>query len=93
MGRRSIAQILFDEMEEIEDEKETFIIVYDFRGFKPSKRFWENLKRIGKENEDTGLVQYSVYLANGLKEAIVVARLAEFYGADAMIFSVKEYRQ
>ena len=91
MGRRSKAQSLIEELEDIQEKVEPFIIVYDFRGFKPSKRFWENLKRISEEKPDTGLIQYSVYFASSLSEAILIARLAESYGAEALIFSVKEY--
>lgn len=93
MGRHSKAQILQKDIEDHEDKKETFLIVYDFIGFKPSKRFWENLSRISNENEHSGLIQYSVYLACSLREAIAVARLAESYGADSMIFSAEEYQE
>jgi len=93
MGRRSNAQVLQEDMEEIEDEQETFLIIYDFIGLKPSKRFWENLSRISMESALSGLIQYSVYLACSLREAILVARLAESYDADSMIFSAKEYQE
>jgi hypothetical protein len=93
MGRRSNAQSLVEDLDEFDDRKGIFIIVYDFHGFKPSKRFWENLKRISDENKETGLIQYSVYKACGVKEALVVSKLAENYGAETLIFSVEEYTQ
>lgn len=93
MARRSKAQQLLNEYEEIEDQVQTFIVVYDFLGFKPSKRFWENLHRINDENPESGLIQYSVYKANTLKEALVVNQLAKEYGADTMMFTAKEYNR
>ncbi|MCJ7732788.1 hypothetical protein MUP51_10780 [Candidatus Bathyarchaeota archaeon] len=93
MGRRSNAQSLVEDLDEVDDREGIFIIVYDFHGFKPSKRFWENLKRISDENKETGLIQYSVYKAYGVKEALVVSKLAESYGAETLIFSVEEYTQ
>lgn len=38
MARRSRAQNLLNDYEEIEDHDGTFIVVYDFLGFKPSAR-------------------------------------------------------
>ena len=79
------------EHEELEDSEETFIVVYDFHDLKPSKKFWHNLKRISQGNEETGLIQYSVYKAHGIKEALIVSKLAESYGADSLIFQAEEY--
>jgi hypothetical protein len=93
MARRSKAQHLLNEYEEIEDQDQTFIVVYDFHGFKPSKRFWENLHRISNENPESGLIQYSVYRAIGLREALVVNHLAEEYGAATMMFTAHEYNR
>jgi len=93
MARRSKAQHLLNEYKEIEDQDQTFIVVYDFHGFKPSKRFWENLHRITDENPESGLIQYSVYKATCLKEALIVNQLAEEYGAATLIFTAHEYNR
>ena len=90
MSRRSRAQNLLKDYEEIEDQDGTFIVVYDFLGFKPSKRFWENLHRICDESPESGLIQYSVYKANSLKEALIINQLAQEYGAATMIFKAEE---
>jgi hypothetical protein len=91
MGRRSRAQSLITEHEEMEDSDEMFIVVYDFHDLKPSKKFWHNLRRISQDNEGTGLIQYSVYKAQGIKEALIVSKLAESYGAESLIFQAEEY--
>ena len=89
MARRSRAQNLLKDYEEIEDYDGTFI-VYDFLGFKPSKRFWENIHRVCDECTESGLTQYSVYRENSLKEALIVNQLAQEYGAATMIFRAEE---
>ena len=93
MGRRTNAYNLTMELEEIEDNKGMFIVVYDFHDLKPSKRFWHNLRRISENNEESGLIQYSVYKALGLKEALTVSRLAQSYGAESLIFQAEEYAE
>lgn len=90
MARRSRAQNLLNEYEEIENQDGTFIVVYDFLGFKPSKRFWENLHRISDSCPESGLIRYSVYRANALKEALIVNQLAQEYGAATMVFRAEE---
>ena len=91
MARRSRAETLIQEYEGVEDNENKFIVVYDFLGFKPSKRFWENLHRLSEEDPVSGLIQYSVYRANGLKKALAVNRLAIEYGAATMMFIAEEY--
>lgn len=93
MARRSRAQNLLKEYEAVEDHDRTFIVVYDFLGFKPSKRFWENLHRISEERHESGLIQYSVYRANGLKEALAVNQLAQEYSATTIMFIAEEYQR
>jgi len=44
MGRISLAKKYYEETE-TDDEKGTWLVLYDFKGIKPSSKFWANLKR------------------------------------------------
>ncbi len=83
MNQTSLAQRILDE-EPSTDEEGTWIVVYDFRDFKPSPRFWVNLRRL-KELAGCISLQYSVVVA-GRRGAAAVARLASHYGADVAVF-------
>ncbi|HUV54468.1 MAG TPA: hypothetical protein VMW03_04615 [Candidatus Krumholzibacteriaceae bacterium] len=86
MVNRSIAhQLLDDDM----DEAGYWIIVYDFIEHKPNPNFWANLNRISKTNGG-GLIQYSVYQTESLREAQAVHGLVDHYGGKAMVFRCVE---
>jgi len=44
MGRIRLAKKYYEETE-TDDEKGTWLVLYDFKGIKPSSKFWANLKR------------------------------------------------
>ena len=86
MVNRSIAhQLLGDGA----DEDGIWIIVYDFIEHKPNPNFWVNLKRIS-DSRGGGLIQYSVYRAESLREAHAVKELAIHYGGEARLFRCVE---
>jgi hypothetical protein len=84
MGRKSIAQSILDGITGTDDDKAVFLVAYDFRKMNASTRFYENLHRIA-EKTSSGLVQYSVFMTRDRKSAIAVAKLAEHYGAEAIV--------
>ncbi len=84
MGRTSIAQSILDEITGTNDEETMFIVAYDFKKINPSTRFYENLHRIA-EKTSSGLVQYSVFMTGNRKSVNAVAKLAEHYGAEAIV--------
>ena len=86
MANRSIAhQLLDDDI----DETGGWIIVYDFIEHKPNPNFWVNLKRISS-SRGGGLIQYSVYQTESLREAQAVRELVNHYGGEAMVFRCVE---
>jgi hypothetical protein len=86
MVNRSIAQQLLDD--DI-DETGGWIIVYDFVEHKPNPNFWVNLNRISN-SRGGGLIQYSVYQTESLREAQAVRELVNHYGGEAMVFRCVE---
>jgi len=84
LSQTSLAQQILDEDASAEEEG-TWIVVYDFRDFKPCPRFWVNLRRL-KELADCRSIQYSVVVAGNRRTAFAVAKLASHYGADVVVF-------
>ncbi|MBN2336601.1 hypothetical protein JXL21_13665 [Candidatus Bathyarchaeota archaeon] len=84
MGRISLAQRCLDEYAHV-NETGTWVIVYDFRGRKPSPRFWANLRRL-KSQTGCRSIQYSVVLARSGRAASAAAKLASHYGVDVAVF-------
>ena len=77
MGRRSLAEELLEKAEQYEEIKGTWLVIYDFKGVKPSPKFWVNLKRLMRLLGEGSMVQYSVFktrsrrrfTASGLSQA------------------------
>ena len=46
MGRRNLAQQIFEEYEKEDPGEDTWLIIYDFPGIKPTGKFYDNLHRI-----------------------------------------------
>ena len=86
MVNRSIAHQLLDDET---DEDGSWIIVYDFIDHKPNPNFWVNLRRIS-DSHGGGLIQYSVYRTESLREAQAVRELARHYGGEARMFRCVE---
>ncbi len=87
MGRKSLASTFY---EETDDEKGSWLILYDFIGIKPSSKFWINLKRIQALAGKGSLIQYSVFTTDSKKGAITAVKLANHYGAKVKLFKAEE---
>jgi len=85
LGRKSIAQKIYEGLESIEDQEGTWLVIYDFKS-KPNPRFWGNLRRIKGWAGDGELIQYSVYRAESRRSALTAVKVAEYYGADVVLF-------
>lgn len=90
MGRRSLAEELLEKAEQYEEIKGIWLVIYDFKGVKPSPRFWGNLKRLMRLIGDGSMVQYSVFRTGSRRGAVVALMLAEHYGAQVLTFLGEE---
>ncbi|MCW4050743.1 MAG: hypothetical protein NWE89_13515 [Candidatus Bathyarchaeota archaeon] len=90
MGRRSLAEIILDQIPEYPDEESQWIVLYDFRDMKPNPNFWKNLDRVKMKMGDGHNPQFSVFLTNKRKAAIAAARLARHYKAEVLVYKVQE---
>jgi hypothetical protein len=90
MGRRSLAREYYEEIPEKEDEKGTWIVIYDFRGVKPNPRFWANIRRLISLVGRSRLVQYSVFVTGRRRGAIAAGKLVRHYGGEVLAFKGEE---
>ena len=86
MGRRSIADILFERHEKKEKGDSTCLVVYDFTRSRPPTKFWDNLKRLQDMTNEGTLVQYSVFMTHDMRGALAAVDLVKHYKGDAMLF-------
>ena len=85
LGRKSIAQKIYEGLEGFEDEGGTWLVIYDFKS-KPNPRFWGNLRRLKRFVGEGELIQYSVYKTGSRRGALSAKNVAEYYGAEVVIF-------
>jgi len=91
MGRKSLAKKLYERVkEDHEEELGTWLVLYDFKGLKPTTKFWTNVKRVIDLVNGGSLVQYSVFKTNSKRGAITVLRLAKHYGAETILYGAQE---
>lgn len=46
-GRRSLAEKFYERVErDYEEERGTWLVLYDFKGVKANSKFWTNMKRV-----------------------------------------------
>ena len=69
MGRKSLAEQIFEEYKEEMPGENTWLIIYDFPGIKPTSKFYNNLNRIKTLATDGQLVQYSVFMTRDQRAA------------------------
>ena len=79
MGRKSLAQQIFEEYKDEETGEDTWLIIYDFPGIKPTGKFYDNLNRIKSYAKDGQLVQYSVYMTRDQRAAKAMRDLVKHY--------------
>ena len=90
MGRKSLAEKLYEETENIAMEDGTWLVLYDFKGIKPTTRYWTNLNRLIKIAGGGSLVQYSVFTPKDRRVAVVANKLAMHYGAETIVYKVEK---
>ncbi len=90
MGRISLAAKFYEDTENIPEEEGTWLVLYDFKGIKPSTKYWTNLNRIIKIAGGGSLVQYSVFTTEDKRAAAAAKRLAKHYGAETIVYKVKK---
>jgi len=90
VGRISLAVKFYEDTENIPEEEGTWLVLYDFKGIKPSTKYWTNLNRIIKIAGEGSLVQYSVFTTKDKRAAAAVKRLARHYGAETIVYKVKK---
>ncbi len=87
MGRKSLAKKIYEQVEEdYEEERGTWLVLYDFKGVKANSKFWMNMKRVGDLVDVGSLIQYSVFTTASKRGAITVLRLAEHYGGETILY-------
>jgi hypothetical protein len=85
MGRKSIAEKMYQRHEHKEKGESTWLVVYDFTKSKPPTNFWDNLKRLQNLSEGS-LVQYSVFMTRDMRGAYAAVDLVKHYKGDALLF-------
>ena len=87
MGRKSLAEKIYMQVEEdYEEDRETWLVLYDFKGIKANSKFWINIKRVENLVDGGSLIQYSVFTTVSKRGAITVLRLAKHYGAETILY-------
>ncbi|MCD6368175.1 MAG: hypothetical protein J7L38_00060 [Thermoproteales archaeon] len=74
------------------DEDDLYLVVYDFKvgGGRIPPRFYKNLDEFISRGARITRVQKSVLLCRGEQSARVIAKLAEYYGAEVHVFRIHE---
>ncbi len=72
------------------EEDGTWLVLYDFKGIKPSTKYWTNLNRLIKIAGGGSLVQYSVFTTKDKRAVAVTKRLAEHYGAETIVYKIEK---
>jgi len=93
MGRKSLALKIYEDCEDIEEEPGTWLVLYDFKGIKPSSKFWDNLHRIKNLAGSGSLIQYSVFQSNSKRGAVSALKIARHYGAESIMYKVEKVEE
>ena len=87
MGRKSLAKKIYERVEEdYEEDRGTWLVLYDFKGVKANSKFWTNMRRVEDLVGGGSLIQYSVFTTASKRGAITVLRLAEHYGGETILY-------
>jgi len=91
MPRKSLAEQLYGEEDEIADEEDSiWFLIYDFNDVKPHLNFWTNIHRLTALEGVSRLIQYSAFQSNRRRIAMAAQKLAEYYGASTELFQAKK---
>ena len=86
MGRRSLADHLFEPYSDEEPGSDTWLVRNDFQRIKPSSKFYDNLYRIRALAEDGELIQYSAYMTREKRAAKTIRDLVQHYEGLVTVF-------
>ena len=87
MGHKSVAEKIYKQVkEDYEEERGTWLVLYDFKGTKANSKFWVNMKRVENLVDGGSLIQYSAFTTASKRGAITVSRLAEHYGGETILY-------
>ena len=86
MGRKSIAEKLYEAHKNKGRGDSTWLVVYDFTRSRPPTKFWDNLKRLQSLTGAGTLVQYSVFMTRDMRGALAAVDLVKHYKGDVMLF-------
>lgn len=92
MGRKSLAQLYYEEYEEREASREEghWMVIYDFPQMKPQAGFWRNIHRLRVISGAGVLVQYSAFLTTDRNAALTILRLVQHYDGEVMAYKLGE---
>ena len=86
MGRRSLAEQIWEKYAEEPNGQETWLVIYDFQENKPTTKFYDNINRIQTLAEDGQLIQYSVYMTRDQRAAKAIRDLVHHYEGQVFTF-------
>ena len=86
MGRRSLAEQIWEEYKEEDPGTETWLVIYDFQNTKPPTKLYDNLHRVMSLAEDGDLIQFSVYMTKDKRGAKAVRDLIRHYDGQVSVF-------
>ena len=89
MGRKSLAEKIYEQFKDNKPGNTTWLIVYDFPEKKPTTKFYENLHRIKSLGTDGQLIRSGVYKTGDIRVAITLQLLIEHYKGKTKLFTVK----
>ena len=94
MPRKSHADHIIEELEDVEEAEGPYLIIYDFErktGNPTHHTFFKNVNRILQKLGDGERVQYSTIECNRLKTARAIELLAKRFNArDIAIYKIKK---
>ena len=87
MGRKSVAIKIYEQVkEDYEEERGTWLVLYDFKGVKANSKFWVNMKRVENLVDGGSLIQYSAFSTGSKRGAITVSKLVKHYGGESLLY-------
>jgi len=91
MGRKSLAARFYEDLEGEEERDGTWLVLYDFKGVKPSSKFWSNIARLVGLSGGGSLIQYSVFMTDGKRAALAMVMLVRHYGGEVAVFKGERF--
>ncbi|MCB2171468.1 hypothetical protein KQH65_01880 [archaeon] len=74
-----------------DDDSFLWLIAYDFIEKKPPPKFWKNLEKM-MSISTVSRIQYSVLIAENMRDALLAAQLVEHYNGLVEVFHGDRFR-